>query len=100
MTYTNGNITRQGDRISIATPTNISRFFNTSGLVKNSFRTQNLLKKENGCSAKKINNEKRPNPSKIEQYSKLYVFNHPKTIYECLVERYMDGIHIGGWGRL
>jgi hypothetical protein len=47
MTYTNGNITRQGDRISIAMPTNISRFLNTSGLVKNSFLTQNLLKKEN-----------------------------------------------------
>uniref|UniRef100_A0A0A9CMR8 Atg9 n=1 Tax=Arundo donax TaxID=35708 RepID=A0A0A9CMR8_ARUDO len=43
MTYTNGKITRQGDRTSIAMPINTSRFFNTAGLVKNSFRTQNLL---------------------------------------------------------
>lgn len=46
MRYTNGNITRQGERISIEMPTNTSRFFNTAGLVRKSFRTQNLLQKK------------------------------------------------------
>jgi len=70
-------------------PTNISRFFNTSGLVKNSFLTQNLLKKENECLVKEFNEEE-ANSSEIKQIiSKHNDLNHPEAMYECLVESHL-----------
>jgi len=71
-------------------PTNISRFFNTSGLVKNSFLTQNLLKKENECLVKEFTMKRKQTLSEIKQIiSKHNVLNHPEAMYECLVESHL-----------